>query len=109
MYKRQALTVTTVALFAIMFATLIIYFTNDLADNKDILGINALFESVSAFSTVGLSTGVTGVSNEISRLVLALTMFLGRVGPISLALSITANTSGKNKNQIIPEGKIIVG
>ena len=105
----KALTVTTVALFAIMFATLIIYFTNDLADNKDILGINALFESVSAFSTVGLSTGVTGVSNEISRLVLALTMFLGRVGPISLALSITANTSGKNKNQIIPEGKIIVG
>ena len=77
--------------------------------SEDILGINALFESVSAFSTVGLTTGVTAVSNEISRIVLILTMFLGRVGPISLALSITANMSTKNKSLVIPEGKIIVG
>ena len=70
-----------------------------------------MFESVSAFATVGLSTGVTAISNEISRVILMLTMFLGRVGPISLALSLTANSSSKNKNksQIIPEGKIIVG
>ena len=107
----KALTVTTVALFAVGLATLTIYFTNDVTDNLDILGINAMFESVSAFATVGLSTGVTAISNEISRVILMLTMFLGRVGPISLALSLTANSSSKNKNksQIIPEGKIIVG
>ena len=105
----KAITVTTIALFAIAIATLTIYFTNDMGYSEDILGINALFESVSAFSTVGLTTGVTAVSNEISRIVLILTMFLGRVGPISLALSITANMSTKNKSLVIPEGKIIVG
>ena len=105
----KAITVTTIALFAISIATLTIYFTNDMGYSEDILGINALFESVSAFSTVGLTTGVTAVSNEISRIVLILTMFLGRVGPISLALSITANMSTKNKSLVIPEGKIIVG
>ncbi len=105
----KAITVTVIAVFAIGLATLTIYFTNDMGHTADILGINALFESVSAFSTVGLSTGVTAVSNGISRIVLILTMFLGRVGPLSLALSITANMSTKNKSQIIPEGKIIVG
>ncbi len=105
----KAITVTTIAIFAIAISTLTIYFTNDMEHAEDILGINALFESVSAFSTVGLSTGVTAISNEISRIVLLLTMFLGRVGPVSLALSITANISNKNKSQIIPEGKIIVG
>ena len=105
----KAITVTTIAIFAIGIATLTIYFTNDMGHSEDILGINALFESVSAFSTVGLTTGVTAVSNEISRIVLILTMFLGRVGPISLALSITANMSTKNKSLVIPEGKIIVG
>ena len=34
-----------------------------------------MFESVSAFATVGLSTGVTAISNEISRVILMLTMF----------------------------------
>ncbi len=105
----KAITVTVIAVFAIGLATLTIYFTNDMGHAADILGINALFESVSAFSTVGLSTGVTAVSNGISRIILILTMFLGRVGPLSLALSITANMSAKNKSQIIPEGKIIVG
>lgn len=105
----KAITVTTIAIFAVGIATLTIYFTNDMSISEDIIGINALFESVSAFSTVGLTTGVTAVSNEISRVILILTMFLGRVGPISLALSITANMSNKNKNKIIPEGKIIVG
>ena len=78
----KAISVTVIAVFAIGLATLTIYFTNDMGHAADILGINALFESVSAFSTVGLSTGVTAVSNGISRIILILTMFLGRVGPL---------------------------
>lgn len=105
----KAITVTSIALLAIGIATLTICFSNDLGNSENVSGVNALFESVSAFSTVGLTAGVTAVANEVSRFVLILTMFLGRVGPISLALSITANISTKNKNQVIPEGKIIVG
>jgi len=105
----KALTVTTIAIFAVFLSTMTIYFSNTMGQGINISGINALFESVSAFSTCGLSTGVSGVANDLSRIILILTMFLGRVGPISMALSITSNKAPQNKNQVIPEGKIIVG
>lgn len=47
-----------------------------------------LFETVSALSTVGLSTGITPELSPGSRLILCLLMFVGRVGPISLVLSV---------------------
>lgn len=48
--------------------------------------IQILFETVSAFGTVGLSTGITGELSQMGRLIIILTMFLGRVGPLTLAL-----------------------
>lgn len=103
----KALAVAFIAVLAIGLSTSIIYFTND--GEGDILGINALYESVSAFSTVGLTTGITEISNTISRIILILTMFIGRVGPVSLALSLALRSNSKTKNQVIPEGKIMVG
>lgn len=102
----KALAVTGIAGAAVALSACIIYFT---ADNEGIIsGIDALFESVSAFATVGLTTGVTGVANALGHVALILTMFLGRVGPVSLALSLAMRTS-KNKHQVMPEGKILVG
>jgi Trk-type K+ transport system membrane component len=46
------------------------------------------FEVVSAFATCGLSTGITPDLNTFSRVVLMITMFIGRVGPLSLAYSL---------------------
>jgi trk system potassium uptake protein TrkH len=48
--------------------------------------INILFETVSAFGTVGLSTGITSELSQLGRLIIVLAMFLGRVGPLTLAL-----------------------
>ena len=48
--------------------------------------IQILFETVSAFATVGLSTGITGELSEFGKLIIILTMFLGRVGPLTLVL-----------------------
>lgn len=45
-----------------------------------------LFETVSAFATVGLSTGITGELSQWGRLIIILTMFLGKVGPLTVAL-----------------------
>lgn len=45
-----------------------------------------LYETTSAFGTVGLSTGVTPFLSPLARLLLAFTMFAGRVGPLSLGL-----------------------
>ncbi len=47
---------------------------------------DALFETMSAFGTVGLSTGLTPELNTASRLIIVLAMFLGRFGPLSLGL-----------------------
>lgn len=102
----KALAVTGIAGLAIVIVSCIIYFST--GDGNSISGLDALFESVSAFATVGLTSGVTGAANTVSRIALILTMFIGRVGPVSLALSLAMRTN-KNKHQIIPEGKILVG
>jgi trk system potassium uptake protein TrkH len=48
--------------------------------------IQILFETVSAFATVGLSTGITSELSQLGRIIIILTMFFGRVGPLTLAL-----------------------
>jgi len=67
-----------------------------------------LFEVVSAFGTVGLSTGITRSLSIIGKLMIILTMFIGRVGPMTLALAI-GRRKGRNHNYRYPEDKIIVG
>jgi trk system potassium uptake protein TrkH len=49
-----------------------------------------LFEAFSAFSTVGLSTGITPATTPAGRVILILAMFVGRLGPLSLALALAA-------------------
>jgi trk system potassium uptake protein TrkH len=51
---------------------------------------DGLFETVSAFGTVGLSRGVTADLGAAGRLVLIVTMFLGRLGPMTVGLALTA-------------------
>jgi trk system potassium uptake protein TrkH len=47
--------------------------------------IQILFEVVSAFGTVGLSTGITPDLKPVSEFIIILTMFIGRVGPLTIA------------------------
>ncbi|WMJ24057.1 potassium transporter TrkG [Paludicola sp. MB14-C6] len=102
----KALAVTATALVAVFIATATIFFTSH-AGGTTFSEIDALFESVSAFATVGLTSGVTALANQPSLYVLIITMFIGRVGPVSLALSLAM--SKKKKNTVMPEAKILVG
>jgi trk system potassium uptake protein TrkH len=65
------------------------------------------FELVSALSTVGLSTGITSQFSPAGKLVLCLAMFVGRVGPIALVLSIFQAT--RHPGYRYPEEEIVVG
>lgn len=103
----KAWTILFVASAVVIAATCLIGFTIH-RDGTAVADIDALYESVSAFATVGLSVGVTGVANLASRIMLAAMMFLGRVGPVSLALSLAVKAD-KNDHQVFPEGKIMVG
>jgi len=102
----KSLAIVAIAITAVGFTTGVIYWSMNKTGN--VHGIDAFFEAVSAFATVGLSVGVSGNADIPSKAALIATMFLGRVGPVSFALAL-AMRGQPNKNQIMPEGRIIVG
>ncbi len=97
----KALTITLISLALVMTVTMALCATED----REFLRI--LFETVSAFGTVGLSTGITPSLTDAGKLVIALTMFAGRLGPLTLAYAL----GPRNDKELYrhPEGKIIIG
>lgn len=70
--------------------------------------LNVLYETLSATATVGLTRNYTATLNTAGKLIIAATMYLGRVGPISLAFAFSANK--KKENIIInPPEEIKIG
>lgn len=51
--------------------------------------LDLLFETVSAFGTVGLSTGITGNLSVLGKLIITGVMFVGRLGPLVIALAVS--------------------
>jgi trk system potassium uptake protein TrkH len=70
--------------------------------------IDVLFEITSAFGTVGLSAIGSPVLSHFTKSLLILTMFIGRIGPLTFAISI-ALRNNKKPDKIYPEGKVMVG
>jgi trk system potassium uptake protein TrkH len=69
--------------------------------------LQLLFESVSAFGTVGLSMGVTPQLTTLGRVLIIILMFVGRIGPLTMALALTRRGSqGKFR---FAKGEIMVG
>jgi trk system potassium uptake protein TrkH len=58
--------------------------------------VDVLFEAVSAFGTVGLTTGITPAMPDPARLVLIGGMFVGRLGPLTLVLALAARSRGSS-------------
>ena len=83
---RRSYAVTLICLAFIFLCTLCLALTN-----SHILIRDLAFESVSAFGTVGLSTGATGELNALGHVIVAITMFIGRVGPIIVGLRMVPN------------------
>ena len=114
MLKRRIAASVVYRSLAIMFlgvvvvgaTTMILMATSPLGQNA-LTGLDATFEAVSGFATVGVSSGVTAVSTPISKIALILSMFIGRVGPVSFGLSLAGKST--SRKVILPEGKIIVG
>lgn len=57
--------------------------------------LELLFEVVSAFGTVGLSTGVTTGLSTLGKYIITLMMFVGRIGPLVVALAISRRTTAR--------------
>ncbi len=68
-----------------------------------------LFEATSAFGTVGLTMGLTQKLTTIGKVIVALTMYAGRIGPLTLLVAIAIRSDNKTNSIKYPEGKILVG
>ncbi len=98
----QAYTIVLFSISLIFTSTFMLTITED-----DIDFIKLLFEEVSAFGTVGLSTGITFGLTDAGKLILILTMYIGRVGTLTLGLAL-AKKALSNKYKY-SHGSILIG
>ena len=98
---RQATTVALLGVAAVVGGTML------LTELTELPLQDVMFETTSAFATVGLSTGITPQIGGAGQLVLVFLMFLGRLGPITLvsALALRENT----RRYTLPEGAPLIG
>lgn len=108
-FKRQISSELVNRAFVVVFLSGIVVVTSSLllcVFEPAIDFMSILFECVSAFATVGSSLGITPILCNYSKIILMITMFIGRVGPLTLL----AIWSVKNKKNIIyPKENIIIG
>lgn len=101
----KAFALLTLSLTSVLVATIILNVVE-----TDMSFHDLLFEAVSAFGTVGLSMGITADLSLLSKIIITVTMFLGRIGPITI-INIWNNNWLKNTKEEVQyiEEKVIVG
>jgi trk system potassium uptake protein TrkH len=97
----KAITFTLLSFFLIVIAAMVLSTT----ENFPFLGI--LFEVTSAYGTAGMSMGLTSQLTTFGKFVIIVLMFVGRLGPVTLAFTLTP----KAEKELFrfPEGKITIG
>lgn len=105
---RKALVVLLLSLGWIFIAVILLsaveYKRAPAADN---FFLRILFEIISAFGTVGLSTGITSTLSVFGKIIVVITMFAGRIGPLTMALAIALKRD--RAAYTYPEEKIMIG
>jgi len=98
---KKSFAIMSLALFLVAAATQIMVLT----ENATFMRV--LFEVVAAFGNAGLSTGITAGLTPIGKIVIIITMFIGRVGPWGIGLSLIGRV--KPDRYKYPEAEVFVG
>ncbi|HDK7198970.1 TPA: Trk family potassium uptake protein [Clostridium botulinum] len=98
----RALAITVIGLALVITVTMILSITEVKVPFE-----YYLYEATSAFGTVGITLGLTTKLSSIGKIVILLTMYAGRVGPLTLAIAFARKL--KNSSIKYPEEKILVG
>jgi trk system potassium uptake protein len=98
---RQALSVALFSVAAVVISTFVLVEITQISFDA------VLYEAVSAFATVGLSTGITATLPPAGQLVLVALMFIGRLGPISLMSAVALRE--RHRLFHVPEGRPLIG
>lgn len=103
----KAFLLTTMVTIIIIVATTVLLLTED----KSVIA--TLFEVASAFGTVGLSTGdgsvlsLSGLFSDLGKIVVAITMYVGRLGPLLLSIAVAKGAYVQRYRY--PEEKVLIG
>jgi trk system potassium uptake protein TrkH len=97
----KAITLSMLALFLVILVSMVLSTTEDAAFLK------ILFETTSAFGTVGLSMGITPNLTPVGEILIAFMMFVGRLGPVTLAYALAPKP--EKELYRYPEGKVTIG
>ena len=98
----KAFTLIFIGVSLVIVVTMLLSYTE-----KGASFIALFYETVSAFGTAGLTLGLTSELSNIGKLLIIFMMYLGRVGPLTVVLSITRKRI--NSGIKYPEGKILIG
>ncbi|QQS87967.1 TrkH family potassium uptake protein [Fusobacterium canifelinum] len=96
----KALAIVVISVFYIIIIITIILSIESFSIDK------VIYEVISAFSTTGLSMGITSSLGAISKVLIIVTMFIGRLGPMTVALAFTNNKKSLVK---YPKEDILIG
>lgn len=102
----RALTIVMIAISVVVVAV------GGLSLSEDFTFMEILFETVSAFATVGTTLGITPFLSITGKILIIIVMFIGRLGPITMAVALMVrqgNKDGSNGNIQYPEEKVMVG
>jgi trk system potassium uptake protein len=99
--QRQALSIALLGIGVIAVATFLLEALTDFTFDQ------VLFEVISAFATVGLSTGITADIPAAGQVLLVLLMYIGRIGPLTLASGLALRERARRHQ--LPEERTIVG
>ena len=104
---RRAVTIVALALGLVLADTVVISWVESLSGGTELLS-DVLFEVTSAFGTVGLSTGITPTLFPVSKILIILTMFCGRLGPLTISMALSG-AAPKPDALHYPEERLIIG
>jgi len=99
----RSLAIVVLSLIVVMSATIV------LSIFEKATLVEYMFESISAFGTVGLSLGLTPSLGSVSKVALIITMFLGRVGVLTMGLALTVRIQKSDIQIKYPEARVTVG
>jgi trk system potassium uptake protein TrkH len=102
---RRALAIVVISVLLVLAVTMALC----LLESDTIPFLDLLYETISAFGTVGLGLGNTPGLSAVSKLCLMATMFAGRLGPMTLMLAIARRQARTGRGPKFPEGRIMVG
>lgn len=90
-------------------AAIVIVGTMILCVCEDAPFIDLLMETMSAFGTVGLTTGLTPHLSAVSKLTLTVMMFMGRIGVLTMGMALAMRARANKQNIRYPEARVFVG